>query len=290
MSFVSVIIPNYNHAPFLKERIDSVLQQTYTDFEVIILDDCSTDNSKEIIETYRKHPKVVQIKYNKVNSGSTFKQWEKGINLARGEWIWIAESDDRAESEFLEHLLDDTISENCGLRYSGSTLIDDQNIQQSSALAPQTIQLENNEISGEAFIRHYLVKDNCIPNASAVLFRKKLVTDDVFQKMSSLKLNGDWMFWVSIATQTIVFYLPEALNHFRIHGQTVRKKEAEKALLEYLSIADYLHKLGYKKAVADRLRFIYHHRKLQNIEKRTILGYFLKHGSIKQLIQLSIQK
>ena len=87
MSFVSVIIPNYNHAPFLKERIDSVLQQTYTDFEVIILDDCSTDNSKEIIETYRMHPKVVHIEYNVVNSGSTFKQWKKGIDLTKGEWI-----------------------------------------------------------------------------------------------------------------------------------------------------------------------------------------------------------
>ena len=49
---VSVIIPNYNHAPYLKERIDSVLNQTYQDFEVIILDDCSPDNSVEVIEQY----------------------------------------------------------------------------------------------------------------------------------------------------------------------------------------------------------------------------------------------
>ena len=55
-----VIIPNYNHALYLQERLDSVFNQTYQDFEVIILDDCSTDNSREIIEKYANNPKVVK--------------------------------------------------------------------------------------------------------------------------------------------------------------------------------------------------------------------------------------
>ena len=93
---VSVIIPNYNHAPFLKERIDSVLNQTYDNFEVIILDDKSTDNSKEVIANYRGHSKISHIVYNEENSGSTFKQWQKGFSLAKGDYIWIAESDDVA--------------------------------------------------------------------------------------------------------------------------------------------------------------------------------------------------
>ncbi|MFM7682036.1 MAG: glycosyltransferase family 2 protein, partial [Bacteroidota bacterium] len=79
MNLVSVIIPNYNHALYLKQRIDSVLQQTYPNFEVIILDDKSMDNSHEIIESYRNHPKVVHIEYKEINSGSTFKQWQKGL-------------------------------------------------------------------------------------------------------------------------------------------------------------------------------------------------------------------
>ena len=98
---VSVIIPNYCHARFLNQRIDSVLNQTYSDYEVIILDDCSTDNSREIIESYRNHPKISHIVYNEKNSGSTFIQWEKGFELARGEYIWIAESDYVARSTFL---------------------------------------------------------------------------------------------------------------------------------------------------------------------------------------------
>ena len=100
-----IIIPNYNHSPYLDHRIKSVLCQTYRDYEVIILDDCSTDSSVEIIERYRNHPKVSQIIINSENSGSTFKQWNKGVKLAKGEYIWFAESDDYAELTFLEELV-----------------------------------------------------------------------------------------------------------------------------------------------------------------------------------------
>ena len=98
----SVIIPNYNHGPYLNLRIESILRQTYQDFEIIVMDDCSSDNSRAIIESYRGHPKISKIIINKKNSGSPFGQWKKGIELAKGEWIWIAESDDISEPAFLE--------------------------------------------------------------------------------------------------------------------------------------------------------------------------------------------
>src|SRR3989442_15683408 len=96
----SVIVPNYNHASFLRLRIESVLVQTYQDYEVILLDDCSTDNSREILASYRNNPKV-RIEYNERNSGGVFKQWNKGVRMARGRYIWIAESDDYADACFL---------------------------------------------------------------------------------------------------------------------------------------------------------------------------------------------
>ena len=102
---VSVIVPNYNHARFLDERMESILGQTYQNFEVIILDDVSTDNSREVIEKYRNDPRVSQIVYNDENSGSPFKQWNKGFRLAEGELVWIAESDDSCERMMLERLV-----------------------------------------------------------------------------------------------------------------------------------------------------------------------------------------
>lgn len=105
--FVSIIIPNYNHSKFLDERIESILNQTYQNFELIILDDCSPDNgaSKAVIEKYRDNPHVSHIVYNEKNSGSTFVQWHRGFELSKGELIWIAESDDSCDASFLEKVL-----------------------------------------------------------------------------------------------------------------------------------------------------------------------------------------
>ena len=68
---------------------------------MIVLDDCSTDNSLEIIEKYKGNPHLSQVVANETNSGSSYKQWDKGIKLAKGELIWIAESDDCCKPFFL---------------------------------------------------------------------------------------------------------------------------------------------------------------------------------------------
>jgi glycosyltransferase involved in cell wall biosynthesis len=84
MPEVSVIIPNYNHGKYLKQRIDSVLNQTYQHFELIILDDCSTDDSVAIIEAYRGHRKVKKIIYNDKNgNGGLMPLLGAGFGLQR---------------------------------------------------------------------------------------------------------------------------------------------------------------------------------------------------------------
>ena len=121
---VSVIVPNYNHAPYLQQRLDSIVNQTFRDFEVIVLDDASTDNSREVIETYAGDPSF-RFLFNETRKGSAFKQWQKGLERARGEYIWFAESDDCASPHFLGKLL--PILENdksLGLVYCQSYLVD----------------------------------------------------------------------------------------------------------------------------------------------------------------------
>src|SRR3982074_3559077 len=96
MPKVSVVIPNYNHARFLRRRIERVLNQTFQDFDVILLDDCSTDESRSILREYAADPRV-RIEFNGKNSGNTFKQRSKGGRLARGSHICVAEDGDYAD-------------------------------------------------------------------------------------------------------------------------------------------------------------------------------------------------
>lgn len=166
---VSVIIPNYNHARYLDQRIQSVLNQTYPDFEVIILDDCSTDNSLEVIDKYKDNPKISQIIVNEKNSGSTFKQWDKGFNIARGNIIWIAESDDYCETDMLERLVECwKIYPQCSVIQAASRYVDEfGNIISDCENCMEGIVYEKGY---DAIKRHMVCSNYYIPNASAVTF------------------------------------------------------------------------------------------------------------------------
>lgn len=122
---VSIIVPNYNHGKYIKQRLDSIINQTFTDYELILLDDYSSDESRDILLSYKNNPHVSHIILNTQNSGSPFLQWEKGIKLARGKYIWIAESDDYADIHFLEYTVKAlTLHPQAHICYTGSFIID----------------------------------------------------------------------------------------------------------------------------------------------------------------------
>lgn len=206
---VSVIVPNYNHAPYLRQRLDSIFNQSFQDFEVIILDDCSTDNSKEIIEEYRFHPQTSHIIYNATNSGSPFKQWAKGFELAQGEYIWIAESDDWAEPNFLEEMtsiLD--VDKKVSLTFCDMFM---------ELPGKQTIHhflKKSHRFKGIFFLKEKQLFRNNILNASAVLFRKEILSK-ISNEYQSFKGSGDYFFWNEYCQNGDVFYLHKLLNHFR---------------------------------------------------------------------------
>ena len=105
LPLVSVVVPNYNYKRYLNLRIQSILQQTYQNIELILLDDASTDGSEEVLSDYQGHAKVSHILLNEHNTGNPFKQWFKGMQLAKGKYIWIAEADDLCELTFLEKVV-----------------------------------------------------------------------------------------------------------------------------------------------------------------------------------------
>ena len=178
---VSVIIPNYNHAPYLDERIRSIAGQSFQDFEIILLDDCSTDQSISILNKWAKHPKISHFIVNKQNSGSTFLQWEKGFSLAKGKYIWIAESDDVAHPDFL-NITVNYLNQfpDASLCFTGSFLIDASgNIDSRNWDRWTKSEATKNfsYIENKHFITHQLLWFNTIYNASAVLFRRSALSE-----------------------------------------------------------------------------------------------------------------
>ena len=103
---VTVIFPNFNHEKYLPQRLQSVLDQTVPPNEIIFLDDCSSDNSVEVARAILSRSNIpYRIVENTSNSGSVFRQWMKGLALARNELIWMAETDDSADRRFLSNIL-----------------------------------------------------------------------------------------------------------------------------------------------------------------------------------------
>lgn len=237
----SVIIPHYNHAAFIRKRLDSILQQTIPPDEIIVLDDASTDNSLEIIRSY--HDERIRLYVNEQNSGSTFVQWKKGIALARNEIVWIAESDDFCAHNMAAQMLPFFLNDEISFVFSDSTVIDqnDNIMVQSLAMKEMLFGREMEspkEWKGFEFVTSFMLAQNAVPNASSVFFRKSLVTsmDDAWQKY---KVVGDWLFWMELAKQAKVVFIPQCLNFFRKHAQTVRQSRLRIFNKEKLQI--YLH-------------------------------------------------
>lgn len=218
---ISVIVPNYNHEPFLRQRIDSILNQTYQDFELILLDDCSTDGSRDVIESYRNHPRVSQIVFNEKNAGTPFRQWNKGIELAKGEWIWIAESDDYADPHFLETLMTELHEHpQCGFAYTWTYYVDTIGEELWSVNETGLVV----EYKGDEFIREKLFLTNSVSNVSECVFRKDLYSHDKKFLYDDMKLCGDWFFYVLLAEKTNVLEVQKKLSYYRVHDSNTSNK------------------------------------------------------------------
>jgi cellulose synthase/poly-beta-1,6-N-acetylglucosamine synthase-like glycosyltransferase len=235
MPKVTAIVPNYNHERFLDRRIRSVLDQTYPDIEVLLLDDASKDGSLQVFEKYRSHPRVKAIVANEQNTGIPFKQWNKGVALASGEYLWFAESDDYADPRLVERLVGklDALPR-VGVAYSESIGVD-ENERPLYSLGDWTRDLHPDRWnadyvnSGTDECARFVVRKCTIPNASAAIIRKSCYLA-VGGADEDFRLSGDWMLWAKLLLVSDVAFVAEPLNHFRMHSNTVRRASARGAI------------------------------------------------------------
>jgi len=226
---ISVIVPNFNHATYLTERLNSIYDQSYKNIEVILLDDCSTDNSAEIIRQFADaHPHNTTCHFNAVNSGNVFKQWAKGLALATGELVWIAESDDYCSSNFLEELVDNFLNSAVMLAFSRTTFVRGNPAASCWTSEEYLADLGLNiwrapfTVAAHSLVKMGWVAKNIVPNASAALFRHpgrlSLLNDSAWL---SMRVCGDWMFYLSIIRGGLVAYTTRATNYYRQHPANV---------------------------------------------------------------------
>lgn len=241
---VSIIVPNYNHEQYLRKRLDSIFNQSYQDFEVILLDDASTDNSVEILTEYASNPKVSHFEINEQNSGGPFGQWKKGIELAIGDYIWIAESDDWAELNFLEKVYQFISHNKLSLVFTNSRIVDENDKPNgketngwSHAHVNGNILYGTSTADGTLFTEKYMMIKNTIPNASSVIFRRDNV--DMNLVAFNMKMAGDWLFWISICCNHQIGYIDEALNNFRKHSGNVTVANSKLLREECLLVLRY---------------------------------------------------
>jgi glycosyltransferase involved in cell wall biosynthesis len=228
---VSVILPNYNYEKYLEARLHSILNQTYPVYEIIILDDASTDRSVRIAEKYLDEGLNVRLLKNATNSGSVFKQWSKGLQVSQGDYIWIAEADDLCENKFLEELMACFAKDNeVVMAYCQSRQIDERgrvladNYRGYTDDVDKYKWLDDYIIEGTREISDTLVVKNTIPNVSAVVFRKcdiSSITDELF----TFKIAGDWFFYVWLLKRGKIAYVSQSLNLHRRHDRGVTKSE-----------------------------------------------------------------
>ena len=221
-------MPNYNHALYLKERMDSILAQDYPAFEVIVIDDASTDDSVAVLNAYAAHPRVKKLIVNETNSGNTFVQWQRGLAEADGEYIWIAESDDVAEPTLLSRLVEAVEQKEATLAFCHSRWIDNEGKPVSRSLDP--IWKHDFSMAGATFVRQYMLGYNTICNASVVVFKREAAEHVDMYQVQQFTASGDRLFWIQMALQGRVAYVADSLNSFRQHTEKVSGTAEAKGL------------------------------------------------------------
>ena len=223
---VSVIVPNYNYAPYLKERIRSVLNQTFTDFELLYIDDASSDDSNAMVEREFTNDPRLKIICHSQNSGGVYNRRQEMIDMAKGEWLWFAEADDSADPRFLEMLLNiANANPNVGIVHSRIAHMNElgQVIGYGlhSGMEADSHFEANYIASGDR--EAALLSAGCLYATSSALILKKEIVERAGGYDSRMELAADWNLYLTMLKFSDAAYSNQPLAWYRSHQNSVTK-------------------------------------------------------------------
>jgi len=217
LPLVSIILTSYNQGQYIKQCIESILEQSYTNFELIISDDCSTDNSLEIINSFRDERIHLNVSEN--NKGTTMLNLESCIHMGNGKYIAVAHSDDLWDKHKLEKQL--FLLENrpeFGAVFTLAERIDTDNIIIEN---DNSLFVDFNGTQAE-WLNCFFYKYNILCHPSVMIHRD--IYQSIMKKFTgavSYRQLGDFLIWIELVKQKQIYVLPEKLMRFRIHENSM---------------------------------------------------------------------
>jgi len=233
LPLISVVVPSFNYARYMKQRLASIFAQTHPVLEIIVLDDASSDDSVEVARaTAADWDREVRVVPGRCNSGSVFRQWQRAAEEARGEWLWIAEADDAADPRLLERLAAAaTAAEGTVMAFCDSSAIDEEGGLVSDSYKPYYATTVGALLDGDGlhegpdFVRTCLSERNLILNASSVLFGRaalRAALSRCGEALFGFRMAGDWRLYLEMLREpgARIAYVAEPLNIHRRHGNS----------------------------------------------------------------------
>lgn len=203
---VSIITPTYNCGKFIAETIESVLGQTYTNWEMIIVDDCSTDNTANVVSQY--HDPRIQYHSLKINSGASIAR-NKALKLAKGKWIAFLDSDDLWKPEKLMHQLEFMVNNNYSFSYHKYTEIDEE----SQPLGVK--------VGGIKTVSKWEMFSCCWPGCLSVMYNADTIG---LIQIENVKKNNDTAMWLKVIKKANCYLLDEELAFYRRRKNSITPK------------------------------------------------------------------
>ena len=221
MPKVSVIIPTYNGEKYIREAIDSVLAQSYEDFEIVVVDDGSADNTKEVLDKYE-----AQIKYIYQENQGRSAARNRGVKESTGEYIAFLDADDLWEvDKLMLQMAYFEKNSNLGLIYSDALSVRDREV-----LVPSLFR-ERRPYAGRCFDK--LLYENFIPTQTVIV--KKMVFEAVGGFDESIEVSEDYDLWLKILKKYEISYIDKVLARYRLHNNNV-SQDIEKMSLAHHNI------------------------------------------------------
>lgn len=197
-NLVSIIMPSYNTGRFISETIESVLVQTYSNWELIIVDDCSTDNTDEVVKNYLSDDRIHYIK-NEINSGAAVSR-NRALREANGKWIAFLDSDDLWEPDKLNKQI--AFMENNDYHFSYTNYIE---IDEESSP-------NGKRVTGPKRITKHGMYNYCWMGCLTVMYDAEVVG---LIQIEDIKKNNDYAMWLKVCKKENCYLFDEILARYR---------------------------------------------------------------------------